>query len=58
MLVCDARITATSGCCAASSGTPALPAAAIGEELLREFDAFLGGEGPGDDVTLIVMKVL
>jgi phosphoserine phosphatase RsbU/P len=36
----------------------ALPAAALGEALLAEFDAFLGGEGPGDDVTLIVMKVL
>jgi serine phosphatase RsbU (regulator of sigma subunit) len=36
----------------------ALPAAALGEALLREFDAFLDGEGPGDDVTLIVMKVL
>lgn len=35
-----------------------LTAKEIGERLTRELDAFLGGETPHDDITLIVVKML
>jgi sigma-B regulation protein RsbU (phosphoserine phosphatase) len=36
----------------------ALPAPELGEEILADLEAFLGGDAPADDVTLIVVKVL
>jgi serine phosphatase RsbU (regulator of sigma subunit) len=35
-----------------------LPAPALGERLLGDLEAFLGGETPHDDVTLVVIKIL
>lgn len=36
----------------------ALAAPDLGERILEDLEAFLGGDPPGDDVTLIVVKVL
>ena len=36
----------------------ALGAPELGEKILEDLEAFLGGDAPADDVTLIVVKVL
>ena len=36
----------------------ALGAPELGEKILADLEAFLGGDAPADDVTLIVVKVL
>ena len=36
----------------------ALPAAELGANLMARLEAFVGNVAPGDDVTLIVVKVL
>ncbi|HEX9188260.1 MAG TPA: hypothetical protein VGB87_14370 [Vicinamibacteria bacterium] len=36
----------------------ALDATALGESLLADLEAYLGGETPADDVTLVVVKIL